>query len=245
MSRWRRKPGRGLDCGPDCDPPLPDLEPGREDGSPEEPEHGPWRHGHGPGPWGHGHGPWSHAQGGPWGPEARNAAWRHMQAHARWRHQYWRMGRLGHFVRARLHRRLFLWFGLSILATGAVVATVMSLVGGSAWKQETERVRTFAAHRFEEVWDEPARRDALVRSIVTDLEVGVAVHDASGALLARGGEPCRKMELSVPVERNGVQLGVVRACYSHFRPKSFWRVMLPLVPMELPRKDSPSCVFSE
>jgi len=151
-----------------------------------------------------------------------------MRAHARWRHRYWRMGQLGHFVRARLHRRLFLWFGLSILATGAVVATVMSLVGGNTWKQEQERVRTFAAHRFEEVWDEPARRDALVRAIATDLQVGVAVHDTSGALLARGGEPCRRFEISVPVERDGVRLGVVRACYSHFRPKNFWRVVLPL-----------------
>ncbi|WP_164013015.1 HAMP domain-containing sensor histidine kinase [Pyxidicoccus trucidator] len=151
-----------------------------------------------------------------------------MRAHARWRHQYWRMGRLGHFVRARLHRRLFLWFGLSILATGAVVATVMSLVGGSAWKQEQDRLRTFTAHRFEEVWDEPARRDALVHSIATDLEVGVAVHDTAGALLVSAGEPCRRQEISVPVERAGAPLGMVRACYSHFRPKNFWRMVLPL-----------------
>ncbi|MBZ4416731.1 HAMP domain-containing histidine kinase [Myxococcus sp. RHST-1-4] len=138
------------------------------------------------------------------------------------------MGRLGHFVRARLHRRLFVWFGLSILATGAVVATVMSLVGGSTWKQEGERVRTFVAHQFAEVWDEPARRDALVRAIATDLDVGVELHDTSGAMLVRAGAPCRRAELGLPVERGGVRLGVVRACYAQFRPKAPWRVMLPL-----------------
>ncbi|MFP2928008.1 HAMP domain-containing protein, partial [Pyxidicoccus sp. 3LG] len=152
-----------------------------------------------------------------------------MYEHARRRRRYWAMGRLGHFVRARLHRRLFLWFGLSILATGVVVATVMSLVGGSTWKQETERVRTFVGHRFEEVWDEPARRDALVRSIATDLAVGVEVQDTSGAMLVRSGEPCRRMEYTVPVVRDGVPLGTVRACYDSFRAKHPVRMVLPLV----------------
>ncbi|WP_241759158.1 HAMP domain-containing sensor histidine kinase [Pyxidicoccus parkwayensis] len=151
-----------------------------------------------------------------------------MQEHARWHRHYWRMGRLGHFVRARLHRRLFLWFGLSILATGLVVVTVLNLVGGNTWKQETDRMRTFAAHRFEEVWDEPARRDALVRSVATDLDIGVELRDTSDALLSRGGEPCRRSELSVPVERNGVPLGVVRVCYSAFRPRNPLRAALPL-----------------
>jgi two-component system OmpR family sensor kinase len=235
MSR-RRRWGPGPDCGPDCEFPRPDGEQSSGDKAREErdTEQGAWsvegsRWGHAKGAWGHGpEGAWSESRG-TWGHGAHHGHWRHMRVHARWRRRYWRMGQLGHFVRARLHRRLFLWFGLSILATGVMVATVMSLVGGSAWKQETERVRTFMAHRFEEVWDEPLRRDALAHAIATDLEVGVAVQDASGALLASAGEPCRKMEFNVPVERNGARLGVVRACYSHFRPKSFWRMVLPLV----------------
>jgi two-component system OmpR family sensor kinase len=210
MRGRRRDWGHGPDCGPDCGLHDEASERGPEGASPGQGmEH--WGHG----PWGHGHGP---------------AAWRrHMRAHARWRHRYWRMGRLGHFVRARLHRRLFLWFGLSILATGLVVVTVMNLVGGNTWKQETDRMRTFVGHRFEEVWNEPARRDALVHSIAEDLEIGVELRDTSGALLVRGGEPCRRSELSVPVERNGVPLGMVRACYSPFRPKNPLRVALPLV----------------
>ncbi|GHG62041.1 sensor histidine kinase [Comamonas sp. KCTC 72670] len=149
--------------------------------------------------------------------------------HRRPQHGYWHMGRLGSFVRARLHRRLFLWFGLSILATGAVVATVMSLVGGGTWKQEGERVRTFVSHRFEEVWDDPARRDALVDSIARDLQVGVELHDATGTLLASTEEPCRRPEFNVPVMRDGTVLGSVRACYSHFRAKSPLKMVLPLV----------------
>ena len=199
-------------------------------------ERRPTGHGHearGPGPTDAGgsaddsHAPWEHGHGPLCMPE-HGGPWRHMHEHARRRRRYWHMGRLGSFVRARLHRRLFLWFGLSILATGAVVATVMSLVGGNTWKQEGERVRTFVTHQFADVWDEPARRDALVRSIATDLAVGVEVHDAAGALLLREGPPCRRAELTVPVVRDGVRLGEVRACYSPFRHKGPWRVMLPL-----------------
>ncbi|NMO22818.1 HAMP domain-containing histidine kinase [Pyxidicoccus fallax] len=138
------------------------------------------------------------------------------------------MGRLGHFIRARLHRRLFLWFALSILVTGAIVASVMSLVGGSHWKQEQDRLRTFVAHQFSDVWDEPTRRDALVRSIAADLDVGVELRDSTGAMLVRGGESCRKTEVSLPVERSGTRLGEVRACFSQFRQRAIWRVLLPL-----------------
>ncbi|ATB49529.1 HAMP domain-containing sensor histidine kinase [Corallococcus macrosporus] len=169
--------------------------------------------------------------GGPWGPKR---GWGDAHDCGPWGHRhpphgYWHMGRLGGFVRARLHRRLFMWFGLSILATGAVVATVMSLVGGGTWKQEGDRVRTFVGHQFEEVWDEPARRNALVESIARDLQVGVELRDTSGAVLARTKEPCRRPEFNLPVVREGVPLGTVRACYASFRPKSPLRMALPLV----------------
>ncbi len=165
--------------------------------------HPPWAHGPDCGPWGHGP--------------------RHLH-----RRRAWRMGRLGHFVRARLRRRLFLWFSLSILATGVVVAAVMNFVGGSVWRQEMERVRTFVSHRFEEVWDDPARRDALVRSIADDLGAGVELQDTSGAVLVRAGEPCHRGEFSTPVLRDGAPLGVVRGCYSRTRAKNPLKVVLPL-----------------
>ncbi|MCY1080386.1 ATP-binding protein [Archangium sp. miwbw1] len=131
------------------------------------------------------------------------------------------MSRLGHFIRARLRRRLFLWFGVSILTTGLVVSTVMSLMGGlmgegGPWRQEVSRARTFVSNRLAEVWDDPVRRDALVRSVSDDLLVNVELRDASGALLVRAGGPCHPhAEMSMPVERNGVRLGTAKACYEH------------------------------
>ena len=138
------------------------------------------------------------------------------------------MGRLGHFIRARLRRRLFVWFGVSILTTGLVVTTVMSVMGGlmgdGPWHQEMARARTFVGNRLAEVWDEPLRRDALVRSVSEDLLIDVELLDASGALLVRAGSPCPpQSEMAMPVERGGVTLGTARACYRHTRHGTPWR----------------------
>ena len=108
------------------------------------------------------------------------------------------MSRLGNFIRARLRRRLFLWFGVSIFTTALVVGTVMTVMGGlmgeGSWHQEAIRARTFVSNRLAEVWDDPVRRDALVRSVSEDLLVNVgysqehvnvsASDDFGGVLLA-------------------------------------------------------------
>ncbi len=144
-------------------------------------------------------------------------------------HGPWRMTRLGRYIHARLHRRIFVWFGLSILVTSLVVSTVMNLVGGSRWSQELDKARTFASNRFAEVWEVPERRDALVQGISGDLDVDMELRDASGALLARTGEPCEEPDLSFPVMREGTQLGLVKACYWRSRPRRPWRAVLPVL----------------
>ncbi len=153
-------------------------------------------------------------RGGPWDRHGRRAPWR--------------MTRLGHYIRARLHRRIFIWFGLSILITGVMVATVMNLMGGSHWNQEMDRARRFVSNRFAEVWDVPARREALVQGISQDLDVDLELRSPAGELLSRAGPPCDTPDFSVDVVREGTPLGSMRACYWNSRRKSPWRV-LPFV----------------
>ncbi|ADO73785.1 HAMP domain-containing sensor histidine kinase [Stigmatella aurantiaca] len=143
-------------------------------------------------------------------------------------HRPWRMTRLGHYIRARLHRRIFVWFGLSILATGVMVATVMNLMGGSFWNQEMDRARRFASNRVAEVWDLPERREALVQGISQDLDVDLELRDSSGALLNRAGKPCTEPDFTMEVGREGAPLGSLHACYWRSRPRSPGRV-LPLL----------------
>lgn len=159
------------------------------------------------------------------GPELHRRFGRH--AHARHRRMF-HLGRLGSYVQERLRRRLFVMFGLTILVTVFVVSWVMNLAGGNSWRQETERIRAFVGHRFAEVWDAPAARDALLRSISDDLDVDVELTDLSGAVVARAGHPCAKPDAAIPVMRRDAQLGTLRACYLQTRSRSPWRAVLPL-----------------
>jgi len=145
------------------------------------------------------------------------------------------MGRLGCYLRASLRRRLFVWFGVSIFVTSLVVGSVMSVVGGltggPSWRQETGRLREFVGHRFAEVWDEPAQREALARAVAEDLLVDVELRDASGAVLLRTGEEAcpPRAQFSAPVERAGLRLGTARVCYGRDRTHQPWRGPLVLL----------------
>ncbi|NBD11719.1 MULTISPECIES: HAMP domain-containing sensor histidine kinase [Corallococcus] len=172
--------------------------------------------------WGH-----RHPHGGPWGRRPPPGFRHHHPEHPHHRRKF-HLGRLGSFVQARLRRRLFVMFGLTILVTVFVVSWVMNLTGGNSWRQETERVRSFVGHRFAEVWDAPAARDSLVRSISDDLDVEVELKDLSGAVVAQGGAPCPKPDASIPVMREDAQLGTLQVCYLRTRTRSPWQAVLPL-----------------
>lgn len=92
------------------------------------------------------------------------------------------MAAMQHYVRARLHRRLFMWFGASIVMTGATVVVVLSLFFPAERdpREPYLRFQTFVGHRFAEVWDDPVRRAALATSVGEDLDVGVRLDDAAG-----------------------------------------------------------------
>ncbi|MBN8610235.1 MAG: HAMP domain-containing histidine kinase [Deltaproteobacteria bacterium] len=87
-----------------------------------------------------------------------------------------------HYVRSRLHRRLFMWFGASIVMTGATVVIVLSLFFPAERdpREQYMRLQTFVGNRFAEVWDEPARRGALANAMAEELDVGIRLLDPNG-----------------------------------------------------------------
>src|SRR5262245_47405328 len=101
------------------------------------------------------------------------------------------MRRIRWYVQARLHRRLFLWFGASILATGLAVAVVLHLTAGDSWRRSYENAKNFVSGQFAESWSDPARREAIAKAISRDFEAGVIVEDPSGKVLSSHGERCR------------------------------------------------------
>jgi two-component system OmpR family sensor kinase len=114
----------------------------------------------------------------------------------------------------RLQRALFWWFGLTILLTCAVSFGVMRLVSPEfhSWRRDMNRLQTFAAGRFERVWDDPAARRELVQSTARTFEAGVVVHDAQGRLLEQAGGECKSSGITLEVRRGEAVLGSVRGC---------------------------------
>lgn len=181
----------------------------------------PWRHHHHPreggGPWGP-RGPWP--QRGPWDPKSR----------------WMRAALLRHgpaaFVRARLHRRIFAWFGLSIFVTGIALGAVTTLVDratGTGYKREIERANTFIADQFAKVWDRADERAALAASIARDFDVRVELRDAAGAPIAPFGEACKRPLFDAAVRREGAAMGKVRVCMDPRPAGPRWGWIVPLV----------------
>jgi signal transduction histidine kinase len=124
-----------------------------------------------------------------------------------------RGGRIGWYFRARLHRRLFLWFGVAILATGLAVGLATAL--SSPWapfRGDNAGLAAVVGDRFARVWDDPAERDAFARTIADELRLSVSLAASDGAALVRLGEPCGRGALTVPVRRDGRELGAATFC---------------------------------
>jgi signal transduction histidine kinase len=135
-------------------------------------------------------------------------------------------------VRARLHRRLFMWFGATILLSTLVVSAVMSVVGRVSepwWKKGLERGQLYLGNEFAEVWDLPAERDARARRMAADLDVDLELKDARGLGLLTVGERCAKPGLEAPVFRGGAKLGSVGLCLERYHPAQGWKMFLPLL----------------
>ena len=132
--------------------------------------------------------------------------------------------------RARMQRRLFVWFGVSILVTAFVVVAVTSLVDrfrGPSGRAQWNNVQALLGAQANRVWDDPRHRDAWASEIGEQLGWSVRLEDASGKEIARFGPPTIHWAASAPVFRNGVQVGTVRV---HPWPRSGggWTVLLAL-----------------
>lgn len=117
--------------------------------------------------------------------------------------------------RVRLQRRLFIWFGLTILATGIAVSCVMWGLGpGSSRFQGMTGLRELAQKEFAAAFRDRARLEALSNNVAAAFHHDLEVVDASGALLVRTGAPCKR-GIVLSIEDGGKKLGTIRACNQH------------------------------
>ncbi len=132
--------------------------------------------------------------------------------------------------RPRLQRQLFLWLGLTSLAT--VVAAGLALhtlePAASAWSQRLRQVSSFAADQFAERWSDPAARHAFAQQVSEAFDAGLSLRDAQGRELERvGSVSCRGPRQELEVTRQGQALGSVRVCVEGAR--NFGRALLAVL----------------
>ncbi len=114
---------------------------------------------------------------------------------------------------APLHRRIFVWFGVAIIMSSCVGMGVATLFGrgNTSWKS-FEGAKRVLANRFTEVWDEPAKREALADEVAREINVDVTLRDASGTPIYVLGDQCSRRDLALAPVRNGEALGSVNLC---------------------------------
>ena len=123
------------------------------------------------------------------------------------------------FLRMHIHRKLFMGFGFTLVATAMLVAGTVHLMGsGSTWRHEGARVQTVVGGEFARVWADAPVRDELAARMAETLGYGITLRDATGAALAQQGEPCTFIMFRAPVMVGGLQVGEVAGCAERFRP---------------------------
>ena len=122
--------------------------------------------------------------------------------------------RFRRFVRARLHRQLFMWLGITILFTGMVVSAVVSALRPDASSMESDviRIQRFIGERFQRVWEQPAERHGLAQEIAKAFEVDLTLRDAARKPVEQIGAGCDKPEFTVPIPRGNTTLGTLEVC---------------------------------
>jgi two-component system, OmpR family, sensor kinase len=140
---------------------------------------------------------------------------------------------IGRYVRSRLHRKIFVWFGATIFFTCLIIALVTMLLG-SPWKREYEGMRTLLNDRFQQVWDDPPARRELADAIATHLGASLVLLDANGEPLpgeeaAAGACRRRARPVTVQVTRGETTVGAVKLCSLRSSAEGPLRGVLALV----------------
>jgi two-component system, OmpR family, sensor kinase len=134
-----------------------------------------------------------------------------------------------HRVHPRLQRRVFLWFGASIVFTAVVVGLLFRLLSPTEqWHRDAQGLQHFVGKRVEQIWDDPVAREQFVHDLHRDLRLDAALRDRSGRVIAVSGAICEDPWAVVPVMRDGRRVGRLEVCGDRAYDGGGWRFLLIL-----------------
>ena len=123
-----------------------------------------------------------------------------------------RFRRYRRYMHRRLHRRMFWWFGMSILFTGLVLGAVFKLAGPKPSDKDGERIERLVASRVAAAWADPAAREQVARTVASDMTVSLTVVDVDGAEMLVVGERCEIADYTAVPQQGDAALGAVKMC---------------------------------
>ncbi|MEO8183250.1 MAG: HAMP domain-containing sensor histidine kinase [Deltaproteobacteria bacterium] len=116
----------------------------------------------------------------------------------------------------RLQQQLFLWLGVTSLATVLAAGFALHALApaASAWPRRVQQLSAFAAAQFAEHWADAPERHAFAERVADAFEAQLQLSDAQGHEIERVGVAvCRGPQQSLRVTRQGRELGSVRVCF--------------------------------
>jgi two-component system, OmpR family, sensor kinase len=131
----------------------------------------------------------------------------------------------------RLQRRLFLWFGASIFATGLVVSLVFAALGRlegrdrPRWQGGVDLVSWQAA----QVWNSPEERADWAEHLAQGLGWALQLEDTHHRSLGSYGPPLVHSHMLAHVQVQGALVGFVRVDTSPSRRGELWPVLAVLL----------------
>ncbi|MEY2932006.1 MAG: hypothetical protein RL033_2755, partial [Pseudomonadota bacterium] len=127
----------------------------------------------------------------------------------------------------RLQHQLFLWLGMTSLATVLAAGLALRALEPS-WQRRYQQLSGFASAQFAERWTDPAARRGFAEQVAEAFEATLILNDAQGHELDRvGSGECGGPQQQLQVSRAGVALGSVRVCVSGGR--GFGRSLLAVL----------------
>jgi two-component system OmpR family sensor kinase len=107
-----------------------------------------------------------------------------------------------------LQRRLFLFFGATILVTALAAAVLTHVLAGTPWSEKWNRMERLFGDELARVWDDPAERRDLAKRVALALDLSVELRAADGTVIEHEGKPCRRPMMVAPVLRDGAVVGL-------------------------------------
>ena len=133
--------------------------------------------------------------------------------------------RLRAYVGARLQRRLFVWFALTVLATAAIAAGAVWLavrVTNPDGPRGFERIRFEYHRRLIAAWHQPGERRRVAEQLHAEHGFDLELQTANGARLDTIGGPCSRGRRQFPLIRGDRVVGLVEVCVPSGPPPRFW-----------------------